>query len=43
MGLSSLETVVYIPSSYLFTFIFLGMIHTSIGLFDILANLAPFR
>lgn len=39
LGLSFPETVVYIPASYLFTFAFLGMITTSVGLLEVMAEL----
>lgn len=39
LDLSFPETAVYILASYLFTFIFIGMISTSVGLLDMMAGL----
>lgn len=39
LDLSFPETVVYIPASYLFTLIFLGMIGTSVGLLELMSEL----
>lgn len=39
LTLSFPETVVYIPASYLFTLIFLGMIETSVGLLEVMNEL----